>query len=157
MAADPTIEAASDILHTAVSDLRGAVAGMSADALNRRPAGDDTNSIAVIATHAMHSTRAWLSLAVGAEPPARDRPAEFVAVTAGDGELLSFLDQMAADCDALLDGATYEPGRTGLARWQTGPDAEEPVTAAWALVHALAHLHEHVAQAQLTRQLLEAS
>lgn len=154
--ADPTVEAAADVLRTALDDLRTAVEGLSADDLNRRPAAD-TNAIAVIVTHAMHSTRAWLSLGVGADPPARDRPAEFVARASGDADLLRFLDAMAADCHALLDGATYDPERTGLAPWRTGPEAEQPVTAAWALVHALAHLREHVGHAQLTRQLLGAS
>ena len=32
--------------------------------------------------------------------------------------------------------------------------AGEPVTWAWALLHALGHLREHVGHAQLTRQLL---
>jgi uncharacterized damage-inducible protein DinB len=155
--ADPTVQAAEELLRDALSDLRRAVEGLSADALNRRPDGDDTNSIAVLVTHAMHSTRAWLSIGVGAEPPARDRPAEFRSVASDAGELLSFLDAMAADCIALLDGATYEPGRTGLAPWRPGPSAEEPVTAAWAMIHALVHLREHVAHASLTRQLLEGS
>lgn len=155
--ADPTVAAADEILRSALSDLRGAVEGLSADALNRRPDGDDTNTIAVLVTHAMHSTRAWLSIGVGAEPPVRDRPAEFRVVASDAGELLSFLDSMAADCTALLDGATYEPERTGLAPWMPGPHSEEPVTAAWAMIHALVHLREHVAHALLTRQLLEVS
>ena len=153
---DPTVEAAAEIFSTAVSDLRGAVEGMSADELNRRPAGEDTNSIAVLATHSMHSTRAWLSVAVGAEPPARDRPAEFRAVASKD-ELLSLLDEMGTECVSLLDGATFDPDRTGLAPWRQGPEAEEPVPAAWALIFALVHLREHVAHAQLTRQLLDTS
>ena len=153
---DPTVEAAAEIFSTALSDLRGAVEGMSADELNRRPAGEDTNSIAVLATHSMHSTRAWLSVAVGAEPPARDRPAEFRAVASKD-ELLSLLDEMGTECVSLLDGATFDPDRTGLAPWRQGPEAEEPVPAAWALIFALVHLREHVAHAQLTRQLLDAS
>lgn len=153
---DPTVEAAAEIVSTALSDLRGAVEGMSADELNRRPAGEDTNSIAVLATHSMHSTRAWLSVAVGAEPPARDRPAEFRAVASKD-ELLSLLDEMGTECVSLLDGATFDPDRTGLAPWRQGPEAEEPVPAAWALIFALVHLREHVAHAQLTRQLLDTS
>ncbi|HEX5902314.1 MAG TPA: DinB family protein [Actinomycetota bacterium] len=153
---DPTVEAAAEIFSTALSDLRGAVEGMSADELNRRPAGEDTNSIAVLATHSMHSTRAWLSVAVGAEPPARDRPAEFRAVASKD-ELLSLLDEMGTECVSLLDGATFDPDRTGLAPWRQGPEAEEPVPAAWALIFALVHLREHVAHAQLTRQLLDTS
>jgi hypothetical protein len=154
--ADPTIEAAEDLLRTALADLRGAVVGMSADELNRRPAGEDTNSIAVLATHSMHSTRAWLSVAVGAEPPARDRPAEFRVVASTD-ELLTLLDEMGGECVALLEGATFDPDRTGLAPWRQGPAADEPVPAAWALIHALVHLREHVAHAQLTRQLLGTS
>jgi hypothetical protein len=150
---DPTVEAAAEILRPALADLRGAVEGLSADELNRRPGGQDTNSIAVLATHSMHSTRAWLSVAVGAEPPARDRPAEFRVVASND-ELLSLLDEMGGECLALLDGATFDPDRTGLAPWRPGPQADEPVPAAWALIHALVHLREHVAHAQLTRQLL---
>jgi hypothetical protein len=154
--ADPTLEAAAEILRAALSDLRGAVDGVPADELNRRPGGEDTNSIAVLATHSMHSTRAWLSVAVGAEPPARDRPAEFRAVASND-ELLALIDEMGAECAALLDGATFDPDRTGLAPWRQGAQADEPVSAAWALLLALAHLREHVAHAQLTRQLLGAS
>jgi DinB superfamily len=153
---DPTVEAAAEILREALSDLRGAVEGMSADELNRRPAGEDTNSIAVLATHSMHSTRAWLSVAVGAEPPERDRPAEFRVVASND-ELLSLLDEMGTECVSLLDGATYDPDRTGLAPWRQGRLADQPVSAAWALIFALAHLREHVAHAQLTRQLLGTS
>jgi hypothetical protein len=154
--ADPTVEAAAEILRTALSDLRGAVEGMSADELNRRPAGEDTNSIAVLATHSMHSTRAWLNVAVGTEPPARDRPAEFRAVASND-ELISLLDEMGTECVALLDGATFDPDRKGIAPWREGRLAEEPVSAAWALILALVHLREHVAHAQLTRQLLGTS
>jgi hypothetical protein len=154
--ADPTVQAAAEILRAALSDLRGIVEGLSADELNRRPGGEETNSIAVLATHSMHSTRAWLSVAVGAEPPARDRPAEFRVVASND-ELRSLLDEMGADCVALLDGATFDPNRTGLAPWRQGPEADEPVPAAWALIHALVHLREHVAHAQLTRQLLGSS
>jgi hypothetical protein len=152
---DPTLGAALEILGTSIADLHHAVEGLPADLLNRRPAGDDTNSIAVIVTHAMHSTRAWLSLAVGAEPPVRDRPAEFVASASDDGELRSLIDSMSEDCRALLSTGTFEPGRTGLAPWRPGPEAKEPVMAAWALIHAFAHLREHVAQALLSRQLLD--
>jgi hypothetical protein len=153
---DPTVEAAAEILRPALADLRGAVEGLSADELNRRPGGEDTNSIAVLATHSMHSTRAWLSVAVGAEPPARDRPAEFRVVASTD-ELLALLDEIGAECVSLLDGATFDPDRTGLAPWRQGPEADEPVPAAWALIHALVHLREHVAHAQLTRQLIGTS
>lgn len=145
---DPTIEAAREILDEALEAMRASIAGATPDALNRRPAGDDTNSIAVLATHSMNSTRWWLHVAMGAEPPARDRPSEFLATAAGAEELLSFFDGMATDCRAVLDAEVPFDG--GALRER---DAEETVTAAWALLHALEHLREHVGHVELTRQL----
>lgn len=154
---DPAVVAARDLLEASLLDLRRAVKGMPADALNRRPAGADTNAIAVLVAHAMPSTRSWLSLAMGAEPPPRDRPGEFTVTAADDEELLALIDAISADCRALLSTeAPYEPARTRVAAWRQASSPEEPVTAAWALIHALVHLREHVAQALLTRQLLEA-
>jgi hypothetical protein len=96
----------------------------------------------------MHSTRWWLTIARGLPLPDRDRPSEFVAETGGDAELLGFLDRMVSECRERLDPA--EAFDAGAER--SVPD-DEPVTAGWALLHALEHLREHVAQAQLTRQL----
>ena len=145
---DPTIEAARKILDHSFDAMRASIAGATPDMLNRRPAGDDTNSIAVLATHSMTSTRWWLHVAVGAEPPARDRPSEFLATAAGANELLSFFDAMAADCRAVLE--TDDPFDAGALRER---DGEETVTAVWALLHALEHLREHVGHVELTRQL----
>ena len=39
---------------------------------------------------------------------------------------------------------------------EDGPK-EEPVTASWALLHALTHLQEHTAQLQITRQFFLAN
>jgi uncharacterized damage-inducible protein DinB len=150
---DPTIEAARDILDDSLREMRAALLGSSTAELNRRPSGDDTNSIAVLVTHAMHSTRSWLSLATGAPLPDRDRPAEFLVIAEDPAAFTAWFDEMAADCRALLDDdVRFEPGATHVAPWQTDEDAE-PVTAAWALLHALEHLREHVGHAQLTRQV----
>jgi hypothetical protein len=151
---DPTIAAAREILDDALEGLRAAVDGCSAEQLNRRPAVDDTNGLAVLATHALHSTRAWLSIAVGAEPPQRDRPAEFTVVVDDADRFLVAVDDLAASCRAVLDTeAPFQPDRTGTPTWQP-PQDREPVTAAWALIHAIAHLREHVGHAQLTRQVV---
>jgi len=145
---DPTIEAAREIFDESVDHLREAIDGLSPDLLAWQPAGEDSNSITVLAVHGMHSSRWWLSIARGSPLPERDRPSEFVAESASDTELLSFVDTMAAECRARLDPAeTFDP-----AVIRPTPEAE-PVSAAWALLHALEHLREHVAQAQLTRQL----
>lgn len=147
---DPTIEAAREIFDESVDHLREAIDGLSPDALAWQPAGEESNPITVLAVHGMHSSRWWLSIARGLPLPERDRPSEFVAESASDGELLAFVDSMAAECRARLDAAeAFDP--TVIRPLPEG----EPVTAAWALLHALEHFREHVAQAQLTRQLLQ--
>lgn len=145
---DPTIEAAREIFDESVDHLREAIDGLSPEVLAWQPAGEDSNSITVLAVHGLHSSRWWLSIARGLPLPERDRPSEFVAESASDTELLSFVDAMVAECRARLDaGEAFDP--TAIRPTPEG----DPVTAAWALLHALEHLREHVAQALLTRQL----
>ncbi len=147
---DPMIVAASDLLDGSLNAMREVIADADAASLDWRP-GADTNSIAVLATHSMHSTRSWLSVAVGAPWPPRDRPSEFLATADGVDELLSFFDSMAADCRALLNTTdAFDPGAVRATHSEG-----ETATAAWALLHALEHLREHVAHTQLTRQLWE--
>ena len=147
--ADATIDGVREVLEESLRELRKGVAGRSVEQLNARPAGGDTNSIAVIVTHALGSTRAWLSLAMGAPMPDRDRPAEFRAV-ADDG-FASWTDDRIAECLALLDGATWDPLRVGTATWTA---AQETRTAAYAAAHALSHLGEHVGHLHMTLELL---
>jgi len=99
---DPTITAAREIIEESIEGIRGAIAGLPADALNWRPAGEGTNPIAVLAVHAMHSTRSWLAVATGGPLPDRDRDAEFRTVVADPRELWETVDRLAADCSGLL-------------------------------------------------------
>jgi hypothetical protein len=150
---DPTIEAARGLLDDSLNEMRASIVGLPPEALGWRPAGDDTNAIVVLSVHALHSTRWWLSAALGAAEPDRDRASEFRASVADADELLSIFDPIAADCRALLAGdRAFEP-ESMRADPRTGDDTG---SAAWALLHALEHLREHVAQASLTRQLWEA-
>jgi hypothetical protein len=154
---DPTISAARGLFDDAVRLLRGSIEGASGDVLNGRPAGEDTNPIAVLATHAMFSTRMWLACALGTAIPGRDRPAEFRA-TGNESELLALVDDVATECRAILTEETaFEPGvpREEPPTSPGTPPSGERVTAAWALLHALEHLHEHAGQASLTRQILD--
>ena len=148
--------AAKHIFDEAAAAMRIAIDGAPADALNRKPGGDDTNSITVLAVHAMHSTRSWLCVATGAPLPARNRDDEFVATMPDAAALLAFFDGMVADCDRILEAANVAdwsaPANTHA---RPAQDAEREVPAAWALLHALEHLGEHTGQIQLTRQLLD--
>jgi hypothetical protein len=151
---DPTIQAARELLDDSLDELRSAVDGCTAEELNRRPTDGDTNALAVLVTHATLSTRSWLSLATGAALPERDRPAEFLVVVDDADAFMDRFDTIAGECRALLEGdVAFDPGATGTAPWNIDR-ADEPVTSAWALLHALEHLREHVGHAQLTRQLL---
>ena len=150
---DPTIDAARGLLEDSLGSMRETIAGADPSALNWRPGGEDTNSIAVLAVHSLNSTRWWLSAATGAQLPERDRPSEFLATSEHVDELLAFFDATANDCRGLLGGAgAFDAGASREMRRASEPEGEV-VTSAWALLHALEHLREHVAHAQLTMQL----
>jgi hypothetical protein len=155
MAADPTLSAAAAVLDDALVAMREVVDGAPADLLNGRPAGEDTNTIAVLTMHALSSARWWLCVAVGAALPDRDRDAEFRYVATDTDELLGFIDAVSEDCRALL--ATDDAFEAGAIRRSRRIGGDEDVSAAWALIHSLEHLGGHVAHAQLTRQVLESA
>jgi uncharacterized damage-inducible protein DinB len=153
---DPIVSAADGMIRGSVEDLRTVVSGLPAGALNWRPAGDDTNAIAVLVVHALQSTRSWLAVAFGAPLPERDRDAEFRTVAEGTEPLLAFIDRLDDDLRALLDGAgSFDPAAQRVSHTRASSGAAEVVSGAWALLHAVEHLSEHVAHAQLTRQLWE--
>jgi hypothetical protein len=153
------------VLKESLAELRAAVDGVPAEALNWKPGGEETNSIAVLATHVMGSTRSWLAIAVGAELPERDRPSEFLVTEDDPGALLRLVDEMSAQCTVLLRDAedvdwsatrkthARPPQKAEDGSWQPGV---EEVPAAYAILHALEHLGQHVAHCSLTRQLWEA-
>lgn len=164
---DPMLLAARDVLASALTAIRGCVETASAEALNWRPGGDDTSSIAVLAVHSLASTRGWLARATAAPRPYRHRDDEFAVVAADAQSVLVIFDEIARDCTALLahpvsvdwnailpdveripDGMQLRTAPAPPAR-----DSPEAVLAGWALIHALEHLREHEGQMSLTRQL----
>ena len=151
---DPLLTSARDLLRRARDDMRAAIEGLPADALNWRPAGDDTNSIAILATHSLTSTREWLSVAVDEPPPERDRDSEFEASARDAGELLALVDGLFEECLSLVDKSRSVDWSALRKHWDPGRNIE--LFPAWALLHALEHLREHVGQMSLTRQLWEA-
>ncbi|MEX0683165.1 MAG: DinB family protein [Dehalococcoidia bacterium] len=154
--ADAMTASAQYVLKQSLEELRAAVDGVSAEALNWKPGGEDTNSIAVLATHVMHSTRSWLSIAVGAPLPERDRDEEFRASEYDPGALLRLVDAMSEDCRRLLaEVGEVDWAATRKTHARPG-NAPEEVAAAFALLHALEHLGQHVAHCSLTRQVWEA-
>ena len=154
---DPITSSARHVLKESLAELRAAVEGVSAEGLNWKPVDKETNSMAVLASHALHSTRSWLTVAVvGTERSEQDRSSEFLATEDDPGALLRIVDEMSADCRALLRDAgevDWSVARKIRAlSWEPGV---EEVPAAYAILHSLEHLGQHLAHCSLTRQLWE--
>lgn len=145
------IEATRVVLEESLGEIRKGVADLTVDQLNARPAGGETNSVAVICAHALGSTRSWLSIAFGLHQPPRDREAEFRTVA--DADFKDTVEHGIAAIFALLDGATWDPKVSAVPAWNSRLGAE-PRTAPYSLGHALAHLGEHVGHLHMTRELL---
>lgn len=152
---DNLLASARYVLKGSLEDLRTALDGLPAEALNWKPGGDDTNSITVLVTHVLHSTRSWLCVAVGATLPQRDRDSEF-RVRAGDPrELGGFIKDFSQQCRDVLDDVK-DIDWSAMRQTHARPgQAPEEVPATFALLHAIEHLREHVAHISLTRQLWE--
>jgi hypothetical protein len=151
VAGDPTIDGLREVLDESLDEIRRGIAGLSVDELNTAPARGETNPIAVIVTHALGATLSWLSLAMGAPLPERDREAEFRTVA--DEGFAAWTETMIGRCHAVLDTGPWDPARVGTPNWNARL-AGEPRTAAYAAAHALAHLGEHVGHLHMTRELL---
>jgi len=152
---DHVLVAARQLVSNSLDELRTAVAGLPPAALNWRPA-PDTNSMAVLVTHTMHSTHLWLRLAMGLPLPERDRDSEFRAVEDDPAALLRLVDTLTAECVAALGSAEAVDWDTMRATQGRGGDAPAEVPAAYALIHATEHLRGHVDQATLMRSLWDA-
>ncbi len=150
---DPILTSARAVLRAARDDIHAAIDGLPTDALNWRPTPEDTNSIAVLAIHSLTSTRTWLAVAVDEPLPSRDRDAEFEATARTPAELLHFVDSATAVCLDLVSKERTVDWSALRRHWAQEQDVQP--LAAWALLHALEHLREHVGQISLTRQLWE--
>ena len=153
---DPLLTAGAATIRRTFAEMRQTVAEFPPEALNWKPVGEGTNSVAVLTTHSLHSTRSWLCTALGDALPDRDRDSEFRVAEDNRDALLAFLDDMSSQCNALFE-APREVDWSAIRRTHTRPDASDAiqVPAAWALLHAIEHLREHLGQMQLTRQLWE--
>jgi hypothetical protein len=123
--------------------------------LNRRPGGADTNSLAVLAVHALSSTRWKVCVAVGAPLPRRIRDEEFLTTVSDAASLLRVIGELHADSARLLSkGGPIDWQTRRVLPFELDPDdlSDRP---AFSLVFAMAHLREHVGQMLLTRQLFD--
>lgn len=151
------LASAAYVLTNHTKELRTAVDGLPDEALNWKPAGDDTNSVAVLVTHVLHSTRSWISTAVGAPLPDRDRDSEFGVTSGSTADLVALVDDFGGQILSLLNNAgDIDWAENRKAHMRPSPDLPDYVPASFALLHAIEHFGQHVAHVSLTRQLWEA-
>lgn len=148
---DPITGSSIHLFGEMVTDMKNAIDGLPPVALNWKPGGEDTNSIAVLAFHSLKSTRQWLCVAVDVPLPERDRDAEFEASFDDPASLIAFVDEMSAECRNLLKNGQGTDWGAMRHHWDDSQNREFP--AAWALIHALEHLREHIGHIGLTRQI----
>jgi uncharacterized damage-inducible protein DinB len=140
-------ESIRQILQTQHAGWRDIVTGLSADALNWKP-GDETNSIAVLISHALDAERFLLATSVDAEID-RDRDAKFRVNAASGDELVAIVDQTESDINGYLDALTADHLGQEVVR------GARTHTGSWWLLHAVEHSCEHLGQASLTKQMWE--
>ncbi|HEX5466179.1 MAG TPA: DinB family protein [Candidatus Limnocylindrales bacterium] len=145
---DALTEAGRAELRRQARSLHEVIEGLPPQALDWRP-GPDTNSLAILVTHAWGAAEAWTARAAGQEIP-RDRDAEFTIETTKAG-LDRLIDQGLERIEGILDAV--EPD--GYAEARPASAAGDRLTRASCLIRAIQHTQEHVGQALLTRQLWE--
>jgi uncharacterized damage-inducible protein DinB len=150
------LASAAYVMTDDIKEIRAALDGMPDEAINWEPGGSDTNSVAVLVTHVMHSTRSWISTAVGAPLPDRDRDSEFRVTAEKTADLLALVDDFGAQILALVDNAgEIDWAENRKTHMRPDPDLPDYVPASFALLHAIEHFGQHVAHVSLTRQLWE--
>jgi hypothetical protein len=154
LSSDPFLLAGRETISRSLDELVAALDGLPQEGLNWRPGPEDTNSIAVLVTHALNSTRSWLCVAFGFALPKRTRDDEFVASAGWPVNFRLEAEGLAQDCRQLLEQAA-EVDWSAIRQTHARPNPVDPdhVPAAWALLHGVEHLREHLGQVLLTRQL----
>ncbi len=136
--------------------LKDAIGGLPDEAVAWAPA-PNTNSIAVLTHHSISATRFWLRNGSGridsiARYRAEDRGPAFETSGETVATLEAAIDSAVAEFEQILSGGTQECLET-IVSWPDEDPSLGDRVAISGLMHALAHLAEHVGQAQLMRDL----
>jgi uncharacterized damage-inducible protein DinB len=154
---DALLEAARLILDDSFAALDGCL-DAPAEALNWHPAAPESNSLAGIAMHALSSARAWLLVVRGTPQTDRQRGSEFEAGVTDAAAFRAKATELMEECISLLESMPrpFDAAVMRRSHARRDPSLPHEMTAAWALLHVVDHLREHVGQMMLTRSLWEA-
>lgn len=122
--------------------------GLDASALNWQPLSQGTNSLWVLATHALGAERYWIHKLVGRRPVERDRNAEFRTRAEGPADLRAAYAAAAQETEQVLSG--FKGDLDAVQSFEHGA-----TTVRWCILHVIGHYAEHAGQMELTRQLWE--
>ncbi len=130
------------------SQVRDLIADLPAEALNWRPVeGDETNSLAVLATHIAGAEHFWITEVVGGGLPTRDRDAEFAAQASDASELVRLLENTGVETREVF--ATLSEADLNGTREARG----RMIPVRWCILHVIDHTALHLGHIQLTYQL----
>lgn len=152
----PAHAAASVVLRESLVMLRDALDGLPVEAMDWCPV-PGTNSMTVLVTHSITSTRFWLGNGCGrvgsiSAYRAGERARSFQESGRDPATLGLAIHDFADEAEAMLSKADVSSILATI-DW-TAEDPSEPVrTGIEALFRALTHLREHVGQVQLMRDL----
>ncbi len=125
-----------------------AIADLPDEALDWSP-GPEMNSLGVLMTHTLGSTRFWVGDVAGSDPSGRVREAEFRTEGVSAAALIAHSNEVFAHSQSLLSRLPL----TELDNIRKVPNSDREVTVAWAILHALEHAAQHVGHMEITRQL----
>ena len=129
-----------------------AIEGLPSEALDWTPLTDptaDMNSINVLVTHLCGAERYWIGDVAAGDPSGRIRDEEFQVSGLTAKELTAKVDAATEYAQSALE--RIYPDTLHIEKSRLLDD--QPVTAGWALLHALEHTAIHLGHIQITRQL----
>lgn len=101
MSADTEVKNYAEFIRGLIHEISEAVDGLTDEQVNWDPPWHDSNSLYIVATHALECTRAYVLNIVCGLPVARDRPAEFRAAGA-TAALEALAQELSAEIDEAL-------------------------------------------------------
>ncbi len=147
------VDTLTDYVDEAVNQLASIVTSLGDDLANQRPDLPGANSPYVILTHCLGVMADWGGRVVAGRDVARDRAAEFTA--AGPvADLVAAAEQ--AKLQFRADARTADPAAPIRPAGRRSQDVLEARSQGHALLHVVEELYQHLGQAELTRDLLQA-
>jgi len=131
------------------------VTSAPAEALDWAPA-PQTNSVAVLATHALGANNHWLVSIIGGEDDGRDREAEFRALRADLGNVEERARAWLADARRILEPMSAADLDQPCRRPSPSEGWMAHLTARGAILHVVEHIGMHIGHMELTLQLWQA-